>query len=799
MAAVTLAGLCTIAGAFAWYGRALPDVHGLRTSWRPPQTSRILAVDGSTLAELFTERRTVVPLGNLPENLVKALLAAEDADFYVHQGLDYLGMLRALLVNLRRGTIAQGASTITQQVVKNVLLTPERTFGRKVREVLLARRIEHELTKNEILYLYVNHIAFGDGRNGVEEAARYYFGKHVGQLTLGECALLAGIPRSPVHYSPRNNLDAALHRRHWILGRMVTNGFVTVADANAADREPVRLAPLPEESEGYAPEVVEVVRRMLVSMVGDEAFRHGGYTISTTIDPALQRAAREAVTHGLDTLDSRHGYVGPLIAPLPNGRRPAASTGYIVHAEAPPRDNRLRVGHIYLGVIEDAHDPVASPHTDGEIFVRVGAVVGRVPWHTVVRYARNGLSPTVFAPRGAPVRVSVLQPGSPEAPPEMRFELGPQAALVALDPQSRSVRAIVGGYDALPGMFDRATQAMRQPGSAFKPLLYSYALSSRRYTLASTVDPNPGCFGGWCPHEAHAHPGLVEAPMRLREALAQSRNMVAARLMDVLGTDAVIAHARNLGLRAPMPTDLSLALGSGTVTPVQLINTYATFASGGRYQDWQVVTRIVGPDGRDLPLPPRVPARQAIPAADAYVVTSAMTSVIDHGTGRGAQALHRPAAGKTGTTDGSRDAWFVGYTPDLVAGVWVGFDDRQSLGAGEEGARAALPVWTAFMLAYVHDKHPPALDFAVPPGVVTAMIDPATGLLAAPGATDALREVFLTGTEPHETAPSPDAQSDVPPVDASDDRVESDTAPLVLPVETVPVPLPGTDAGPRTD
>ncbi|MFO0607071.1 MAG: PBP1A family penicillin-binding protein [Polyangiales bacterium] len=801
---LALTGLLTLAGLFAYYGRDLPDVHALRSRWNPPQTTRVLARDGSVLAELFIERRTVVPLANLPENLVKALLAAEDAEFYAHRGLDWPGMVRALWVNVRRGTVAQGASTITQQVVKNVLLNSERSLARKVREVLLARRIESELGKNEILFLYVNHIAFGHGRNGVEEAARFYFGKHVGELTLGECVLLAGIPKSPVHYSPRNDLEAALRRRRWILGQMVANSFITQSQADMAAAEPVHLATTPEDEGTGAPEVVEIARRALAQAAGDDALRRGGYTVHTTIDPQLQRAAREAVVHGLQQLDARHGYRGPLV--LPGARRPAAS-GNVVRAEAPPRDGRLHPGHIYAGVVSAAEDGAPGTRQRGALVVRVGDATGRVPWETAARYA-NGLAPSQFAPVGAAVRVSPDQLITPEAVGTMRLELGPQGAMVAIDPASRELLAVVGAFDAVPGLLNRATRAERQPGSAFKPFLYSFATTSRRFTAASVVDPNPGCFGAgrgrWCPAEAHAHEGVVEPPMRLREALAASRNMVAARLMEALGPDAVATHARALGLRleTTRPFDLTLALGSSTVTPVELVNAYATWASGGRAEEWFVIRRIVAPDGRSLPLPARPPPRQVMTPAEAYVVTSMLTSVIDHGTARSARALNRPAAGKTGTTDRARDAWFVGYTTDMVAGVWVGFDDRQPLGSGEEGARAAVPVWTQFMREYVRARRPPAIEFPRPQGVVTARIDALTGMLApppVPGVVEpagaSLEEVFLEGTEPHEVAvPDGAVATDAAAVDDGAAPVSGE-APLVLTVEEAPA----EDAGAVSD
>ncbi|MBP6835571.1 MAG: transglycosylase domain-containing protein, partial [Deltaproteobacteria bacterium] len=501
---VGLTGALVLIGLFAWYGRGLPDVHGLLTAWRPPQTTRVLDSRGALLAELFIERRTVVPLNRLPRHLVTALLAAEDAHFYEHTGLAWTGMLRALVVNLRHGTVAQGASTITQQVVKNVLLSPERTLSRKVREVLLARAIERELHKNDILYLYVNHIAFGHGRNGVEEAARFYFGHGVERLTLAESALLAGIPKSPVNYSPVNDLDAAVRRRHWILGQMVSNGFVTAAEAEAADREPVRLAARDDDHDDLAPEVIELVRRTLAQVAGDDALRFGRYTVTTTIDRDLQRAARAAVASGLSDLDRRHGYRGPLLTP--GTRRPNAS-GNVLRGVSPPRDGVLNPGQIYAGVV------AAIETQPPALVVRVGTSTGKIAWSRVARYANNTTIAT-FAPVGAAVRVSPDQRITPDSPGTFRLELGPQAAFVAIDPWTREVRAMVGAFESTPGMFNRATRAVRQPGSAFKPVLYSYALHSRRYTLPSTVDPIPGCFGTgrrpWCPAESHAVEGVIE-------------------------------------------------------------------------------------------------------------------------------------------------------------------------------------------------------------------------------------------------------------------------------------------------
>jgi penicillin-binding protein 1A len=747
----SLLGLGGIVGLFVYYGRDLPDVHNLRAQWRPLQTTRVFARDGTVLAEIYTERRTVIPIEQIPRNLVTALLAAEDADFYSHRGLDYPGMLRALYVNIRRGTTAQGASTITQQLIKNILLTSERSLARKVREVVLARRIESQLSKNEILFLYLNHINFGHGRYGVEEAARYYFGKHARDLTLGECALLAGAPKSPVLYSPRSHPEASLQRRRWILGQMVDKQFITRAQADAAANEPLRLRDVAED-DGTAPEAVDAARALLLQIVGEDAMRQGGYEIHTTIDPSLQRAARTALQAGLRELDDRQGYRGPLLAP--GTRRVRGRPGNVVDAEPAPRDGRLVPGRMYIGIVESTRDPDPSTRNAGEINVRVGDVLGTIPWNSVARYVRAEESPSQFAPNGSAIRVSVDRVTVPDATASMRLELGPQASLVAIDPNTREVRALVGGYNVVASGFDRASRAQRQPGSAFKPFLYSLALSTRRYTLASTFDPNPRCFGTWCPRESHArNPALgPEGPLRLREALAQSRNIVAAQVVTDVTPQALAEHARAVGIATELQPVPSLALGVASVTPLELTNAYATWAASGRFSAPRIVTRIVAPGGRELPLPDATPSRQALSPAESHLVTSMLTTVVERGTAQRARILSRPVAGKTGTTNGGRDAWFVGYTSDLVAGVWVGFDDRQPLGFGEEGARSALPIWVRFVRDYVSIRRPPAVDFVRPDGIVTALVDPATGMLARPGQSDALEEIFLSGTEPRQIA-----------------------------------------------
>jgi penicillin-binding protein 1A len=723
----------------------LPSVAQLKTSYHPPQVTRVLARDGTLLAELFTERRTVVPIASLPAHVKLAVLAAEDAGFYEHEGLNYLGIARALVVNLRAGHTRQGGSTITQQVVKNVALADAtRTWGRKLREALLARRLETQLTKDEILELYLNQIYFGRGRWGIEEAARDDFGKSARDLTIAEAALLAGRISRPESCSPRKDLKCAVTRRGFVLDQMHEKGFLPDAPYAAAKEEAVHLAPETEAKSELAPEAVEIARRALREAVHEDAAR-GGYTITTTIDPRLQEAARKALRDGLAAYDKRRGLQGPLKAP-PASAPSAGRRG----KGAPPAKDALFDGtptfeshRVYVGEVASADDAA------GTFDVRVGNTVGTVKLADYDRYnLPPHLAPSAFAPVGAHVRVSLLAPvPDPPAKVPLRIESGPEGAFVALDVRTRQVLAIVGSYEAIAGALDRATQSRRQPGSTFKPIVYSYAIHSRRFTPATLVDVTPATFAGGY-HPANFEGWNQSDPLRLREALANSVNVVAVRVLDDVGPANVVQWAESLGIRSTMKPDLSLALGSYEIEPIELAGAYATFAAGGEYEEPRVVTKIVGPDGKEVALPEVPPARRVLDEAESYVVTNMLQSVVDHGTGQRAKALGRPVAGKTGTSNQSKDTWFCGYTTEIAAAVWIGFDDGKPLGPGEQGAVTALPAWVEFMKA-AHDKKPPS-EFPRPPGVTTVTIDAKTGKLPYSGDVDTLDEVFLAGTEPTE-------------------------------------------------
>ena len=742
LVALAVLALLAAGGAFglvAYYGQDLPDVRSLR-SLHEPQITRVLDRDGEVLGEIFTERRTVVPLDRIPRVLVLSVLAAEDADFYRHEGLDYPGLLRAVVMGVLSGGDFRGTSTITQQVVKNLLLTPERSFGRKVRELILARQLEQEFTKDEILGLYLNHINFGHGRYGVQEAARYYFGCDVSELTLAQASLMAGIPQSPTHLSPRTHPEAARRRQRFVLDQLEQKRDeywpdLSLEDIEAAREAHVELAPLPETREA-APEVVEIARHTLGELVGETAAHQGGYVVHTSIDADLQTAARTALQDGLRAYDERQSSAPPFRRSRPaRGQRTLPP---LPHVET------LHVGATYDASVTGRDDEART------ITLDVGGHTAVASMGELGRYTTAESTPTTFVDDGARLRVSILSipdEGEEGAHARARLELGPEGAAVVIDPRTREVRALIGAYEAGAG-FDRATRALRQPGSTFKPIVYGYAIHARRYMPASIVVDAPGVYDQWQPHNFETWE--YHGQMRLRDALANSVNQVAVRVIEDVTPEAVVPFAEQLGITSALDPSLALALGASEVRPIELCNAYATFAAGGQWAPYRIITAIEDAAGDPIALPEAEAPREPMTAAEAYVLTSMLTSVVTSGTAVAAQTLHRPIAGKTGTSNSARDAWFAGYTPDTVAVVWVGFDDMRALGRRESGARSALPIWIDVVRHATEGR--PAVAFPEPPGVVHASIDPASGLLAYEGQADAMDEVFVEGTQPTETA-----------------------------------------------
>jgi penicillin-binding protein 1A len=731
--AALVAGALTVVLVVRHYESGLPSVADLQRGYDPPQVTRILARDGSLLASVFVERRTVIPFSEVPEHVKLAFLAAEDATFYEHKGLNYLGMLRAMVVNLRSQKTRQGASTITQQVIKNVVLGPERSYERKIKETILAKKLEQSLTKDEIFGLYLNQIYLGHGRYGVEEASRYYFGKKARDMDLEEAATLAGLIAAPERFSPRKDEARSLLRRHYVLDQMVQKGFVTRELAQTARDAPLKLAPASDGESDLAPEIVDWARRELDTALGPHSTK-GGYVVTTSIDPALQMAGRKAVRDALDAYQHRQKLEAPFIL------EKRALWGK--PTTTPPKPHQGAVGHV-----------VAVDDQAGSIDIEAGGARCRALLRGEERFNPKHLPPSEFTRVGALLRVAF--DAAPATPPDTlpapcHLALGPEAALVAIDVRTREVRALVGGYDARPGGLDRATQARRQPGSAFKPFLYSFALSSRRFTPASVLTlPNVSKPG----HPAVPAPdGGAPLPTRsltVRDAIAKSDNLAAEFLLKEVGAPNVVTWAHALGIESELQPTPSLALGAYEVTPLELVNAIATFAAGGELEPPRSLLGIEGVR-LDHHKSLRVPRHRVMTVEEAYLTTSLLEAVVERGTGQRARALKRPLAGKTGTTNQAKDAWFVGFSTELVAGVWVGYDEPMALGWGESGAQTALPAWVSFMKA-AHEGHP-VTEFPRPGGIVVAHVDPATGRLAYPGQADAVDEEFLEGTVPTEVA-----------------------------------------------
>jgi penicillin-binding protein 1A len=792
------AGVAGLVGLFAYYGSdpKLPKISKLE-DFHPKQVTRVLDRAGAPIGELGLEKRTVIPFEAIPKLLINAVVAAEDADYFNHEGIDYRGMLRAFIENVLRGRTAQGGSTITQQVVKTMLLTPERTMRRKVQEIILARQLSQKLSKEEVLALYLNQIYYGHGRYGCEEAARYYFGKSVRDVNLAEAALLAGLPQSPERLSPRKHPDAAKTRQRYVLGQMAERGFIDRKTADKVAAEPIRLAKEPLAARGMAAEVVDDVAKVLGERgEGGES----GLTVQTTIDARLQELARTSLEHGLEDFDVRQGFRGPLghltgkaleshhdeLIRIEGGRperrvaagatkpkrRGAASASPEPAKVLPAVPGVLKSWQIVEGIVTRVEKDAADPKA-GRLFVDVGSADGVVDLRGEARYAKG---PKPLAERFVPgdlVRVRLAPDHPPaeaqdkaeKAPLPLELEQGPQAAMVVMDPRTREILAIVGGYAFKPGAYNRAERAERQPGSSFKSIVYAAALESGKLTPATIVDDSPMPIGDWKfdNYEKESFAG----PIRARLALAESKNTVAVKVLNMVGIPAAQEAATRFGITTPMPTDagLALALGVASVKPIDMANVYATFASGGLEGPPVLLKKI----GNEAVAPTAL--TQVLKPEVAYVLTSMLRSVLEEGTARAAAGrLRRPAAGKTGTTNRKLaipgrppisetiDAWFVGYTPDLLCAVWVGFDEPHGLGRGATGATAALPIWTDFMTKALAGR--PTKDFTPPPGVVIQRIDKASGLLARPGVEDnTMDEVFVAGTAPTEVAPAAGEES----------------------------------------
>jgi penicillin-binding protein 1A len=740
--------LSALAALYLSLVQQLPSVQTLKdVRFQVPM--RIYGSGGELIAEFGEQRRIPVKLEQVPDLMVKAMLAAEDDRFYHHPGVDYQGILRAALHLLKTGEKTQGGSTITMQVARNFFLGSEKTYARKLNEVLLALKIERELSKDEILELYLNQIYLGNRAYGVAAAAHTYYGKSLGDLTLGEIAMIAGLPKAPSRDNPIADPERAVTRREYVLGRMEDLGYITADAHERAMNEPPPLHPHSLAVELAAPYVAEMVRADMVQRYGEGAYTEG-FEVFTTTDARLQRAADTALRSALFEYDARHGYRGAVrhtaVPARPEERealvRSLPASGGLLPALA------VRVGP-----------------KGGELHVAGHGTV-QVPWEGL-SWARRYINENRRGPVARKAS-DVLSAGDlvyVESLPEEKWRLAqiPQVegALVALSPQDGAIQALAGGFDFFRSRFNRVTQAQRQPGSSFKPFIYSAALE-KGFTPASLINDVPVVIEGG-DHELSWHPenysGKFYGPTRLREALVHSRNLVSVRLLRSIGIDYTIGYLSRFGFDPQqLPRGLSLALGSAVLTPLQLTAGYTVFANGGYRIKPYYIQRIrnlkgeivwqAPPAGLCSDCPERgLILERAVSAQNAYLINSMMTDVIRRGTGSEARSLGRQdLAGKTGTTNDWHDAWFAGFNSALLATAWVGFDQPRSLGEGETGARAALPMWIHFMAEAL--KGVPDKPSEQPPGLITARIDPGSGLLARPGQAGTILEIFRDGYVP---------------------------------------------------
>ena len=730
------------AGGLLWhFSKDLPDLDQLGT-YQPSLVTQVYASDQQLIGQFFIERRILASGADIPERLRRAVIAVEDVRFFEHPGLDYIGMLRAAWTNVRRGGKVEGASTITQQLARSLFLSSERTFDRKVRELILAYKMELVLTKEQILGLYLNQIYFGQGAYGVASASQTYFGKDLSALTIGESAFLAGLPKSPNHYSPFKAYDRAKKRQEHVLARMEEAKFLTPAEREQAVAEILHFRR--PGSEQAAPYFVEYIRQLLVAKYGEEMVYKGGLKVLTTLNMEMQKAAEAAFAAGLRELDKRQGWRGPL--------RTVDVTAPPPLAVAAATDQAVKVGDYREGFVTK----VAKDH----YLVEVGTTVAKLAFDDMAWANRRLTGPDLAKDVVVNVNLKqVLKPGDvievmvkklDRDMVHVQLEQTPliEGGLIALEPGKGAIRAMVGGYDFGRSEYNRAVQAHRQPGSAFKPIIYATAMS-QGMSPASVILDAPVVYEQeqdektWKPEN---YGRKIHGMVSLRDALAHSHNLATVRLLDKVGIKNVIDFSKTVGITSPLAADLSLGLGSSSVGLMELTSVYGVFLNQGSRAEPYAILSVKDNAGTVL----EQAEPQALPVISketAYLITNMMEDVIQKGTGQAAKMIARPIAGKTGTTDDFINAWFIGGAPNLVAGIYVGFDDRRSLGETESGAHAALPIWVNFMQAAL--KPLPVVAFTIPEGVTFVKVDPSTGLLDGEQEGQASTvELFTKGSEP---------------------------------------------------
>lgn len=863
---IFLGGLTGL-GILVYFSMDLPKISTL-SDYNPSLNSQILSSDGHVLAVLGTEDRQIVQVDEVPQLIIDAFLSAEDAGFYEHSGVDYLGLMRAMIVNLKAGRVVQGGSTITQQVAKSLLLTRERSYSRKIKDFLLAIRIEQQFSKEEILFLYLNQVYLGSGYYGVKSAVQGYFDKQLDQTTPAEAAMIAGLLVAPGRFSPLINPSRARERQMYVLGRMLSNQKISEEEYNAAVEEKLqyRIRRPREFQAGY---FTEWIRLTVLENIEAEKLLSGGYTIQTTLDWGLQQIAEREVLAGAKEIDKRQGFKGPLrsidvseinsfeedfrrsyfeensnyftinqdfkreyeipfldseveeiITAREEWKKKYPRLRYRPGLRAEDRLNKLiQTSKFYEAVVTHVDDPTRM------IYVSIGGVAGIIPYD-YFKWARKReiaeqrnfypyvTKPSTLVKAGDVITVTVaasLTGIYRHLPDEARKQLDSmpekedviaqryllcwldqvpevQAGLLAIDPDDGNILSFVGGIDFKESQFNRVIQSRRQPGSSFKSLLFAAALENN-FTPVTIIHDSPEALGGfdeslsWKPRN---YDGQFKGPMTFRNSLEQSRNIPTIKIAETLGVKNTIDFMKRIEFNAKLDRDLSLALGSFGVSLLDIVSTYGIFPNGGRlvrpkailsiydrggsiveFKEKEIIEKIeddeeVQPDlvedstlitsaeeevvVEKNPFHETLSGDQVYDPRLAYIMTNLLKGAIHHGTGRAALEVSRTLAGKTGTTNNYVDAWFIGFSPNIVAGVWTGFDDNQTMGYGETGARSALPIWKEYMRATIRKYG--ENDFRVPRGIINVRIDKETGRLANEATARVFDEAFAEGTEP---------------------------------------------------
>jgi penicillin-binding protein 1A len=752
-----MAGVAT----FYYLSQDLPKITSL-TDYRPSIITTVYSDDGQKIAEFFKERRIVIPLAEMPQMLLNAFIAAEDARFYKHKGIDVYSIVRAFFKNIEAGTIVQGGSTITQQVTKSFFLTPERSYTRKLKEAILAYRIDKTFNKNEILYLYLNQIYLGHGAYGVGAAAGNYFGKSVKDLNLAECAMLAGLPQAPSKYSPFKHPEKARQRQVYVLNRMLAENYIANDQITTALNTKLDIKPRRNVYIEEIPHYTEHIRRYIEKKYGEDALYTQGFKVYTAVNVEMQKIAREETQKGLYELDKRQGYRGP-----EKHLKPEEIEGFSQELQTELETNPLAEGRTVKGVVVKVDDRQKA------VTVRMGKAIGRIeladmqwarkPDPEIAYYETKVNKPSQALQVGDVILVRIKEKVKEKDLWALALEQEPiaQAALLCIEAETGFVKAMVGGMDFRESQFNRAFQSRRQPGSAFKPIIYAAALDKqfddpeKFFTPATVIIDSPIVFEDeerdfkWKPKN---YKEKFFGPTLLRDALAKSRNVVTIKILREIGIDYAIEYATKLGINSELSKDLSIALGSSGVSLLELTNAYSVFANHGFMVAPIFITKIEDRNGNVIE--EYVPERtKVIEKTTAYLMTHLLEGVVKYGTGWRVKALGRPVAGKTGTTNNLFDAWFMGYTPEYITGTWVGFDDEAPLGKGETGSRAASPVWLGFMKRVLEGK--PVKVFPVPEGVVFSKIDADTGLLPIAESKNTVFVCFKEGTVPTEHTKPP--------------------------------------------